>query len=89
LRHRLHEIRGRSRDVLAELEDIGALRGDDADADRGLAFLAHLEARRIDIAMGDGGDVAQAEHAAVAFDRRFRNRLGAIERTGDAQRHAL
>ena len=89
LRHRLHEFRGRVRDVLAEFEDVGALGGDHADAERGLAFLAHHEARRIDIAMGDGGDVAEPEHAAVALDRRLRHRLDAIERAGDAQRHAL
>ena len=33
LRHRVHEFRGGVRDVLAELQDIGALGGDDADAD--------------------------------------------------------
>ena len=89
LRHRLHEVRGRLLDVLAELEDVGALGGDDADAERGLAFLAHHEGRRIDEAVGDGGDIAEAEHAAVALDRRLGDRLGAVERAGDAQRHAL
>ena len=39
--------------------------------------------------MGDGGDIAEPEHPAVAFDRRLRDRLDAIERAGDAQRHAL
>ena len=41
------------------------------------------------IAMGDGGDIAEPEHPAVAFDRRLGDRLDAIERAGDAQRHAL
>ena len=89
LRHRLHELVDRLLDLLAEFEDVGALGGDDADAERGLAFLAHDERRRIDEAARDGGDVAEPEHAAVALDRHFRDRLGAVERAGDAQRHAL
>ena len=89
LRHRLHEFRGGVGDVLAEFQDVGALGGDHADAERGLAFLAHHKARRIDEAVGDGGDIAEAKHPAVAFDRRLRDRLDAIERAGDAQRHAL
>ena len=89
LRHRLHEFGGRVLDVLAEFEDVGALGGDHADAERGLAFLAHHEGRRIDEAVGDGGDIAEPEHPAVAFDRRLRDRLDAVERAGDAQRHAL
>ncbi len=55
----------------------------------GLALLPDLEIRRIDEAVGDGGDIAEAERAAVALDRRLGDGLGAIERTGDAQRHAL
>src|SRR6185437_7054735 len=47
------------------------------------------EARRIDEAMGDGCDIAEPEYAAVALDRRLRHRLDAVERAGDAQRHAL
>ena len=39
--------------------------------------------------MGDGRDIAEPEHPAVAFDRRLRHRLDAVERAGDAQRHAL
>ncbi|MGY4425759.1 hypothetical protein ACVWY2_008208 [Bradyrhizobium sp. JR6.1] len=89
LRHRLQELGGRLLDLLAELEDVGALGGDDADAERGLAFLTHLEARRIDIAVRDCCDIAEPEHTAVALDRRFGNRLDAVKRTGDAQRHAL
>ena len=89
LRHRLHEFAVAFVDVLAELEDVGALGGDDADAERGLAFLPHHEGRRIDEAMRDGRDIAEAEHAAVALDRRLGNRLDAVERAGDAQRHAL
>ena len=89
LRHRLHEIRGRVGHVLAELQDVGALGGDHADAERGLAFLTHHETRRIDKAMRDGGDVTQPKHPAIALDRRFRHRLDAIERAGDAQRHPL
>ena len=45
LRHRLHEFGGRVGDLLAELQDVGALGGDDADADGGLAFLARHEGR--------------------------------------------
>ena len=89
LRHGLHEIVGRLLDLLAEFENVGALGGDHADADRGLAFLAGDEGRRIDEAVGDGRDIAEPEHAAIAFDRGLRNRLDAIERAGDAQRHAL
>ena len=89
LRHRLHEFGGSTRDVLAELQDVGALGGDHADAERGLAFLAHQKGRRIDIAVGDGCDIAEPEHPAVAFDRRLGHRLDAVERAGDAQRHAL
>jgi hypothetical protein len=89
LRHGLHEISGRLLDILAELEDVGALGGDDADADRGLAFLAGDEGRRIDEAVGDGREIAEPEHAAIAFDRGLGHRLDAIKRAGDAQRHAL
>src|SRR4051812_47811574 len=84
LRHRLHEIGYPLLVVLAEFEDVGAPGGDDADAKRGLAFLPHRETRRIDEAMRNGGDIAEAEHAAVAFDRRFGNRLDAVKRAGDA-----
>ena len=89
LRHRLHEIGGRLLNLLAELEDVGAFCRHHADAERGLAFLAHMEGRGIDVTMGDGCDVAEAEHASVALDRSFGNGFGAIKRTGDAQRHAL
>ena len=75
--------------ILAEFQNVGALGGDDADADRGLAFLAHDEARRIDKAVADGRDIAETKHTAIAFDRRLRHRLDAVERAGDAQRHAL
>ena len=89
LRHGLHEVGGRLLDLLAEFEDVGALGGDHADAERGLAFLAGDEGRGIDKTVRDGGDIAEPEHAAVALDRALRNRLGAVERAGDAQRHAL
>ena len=55
----------------------------------GLPFCRTTKVRRIDKAVGDGRDVAEAEHAAVGLDRRLGDRLGAVERTGDAQRHAL
>ncbi|OIQ74920.1 hypothetical protein GALL_434200 [mine drainage metagenome] len=58
LRHRLHEFSGRTGDILAELQNVGALGRDHADADGGLAFLAHHKARRIDESVGDGGDIA-------------------------------
>src|ERR1700743_514176 len=89
LRHRFHEFSGGSRHVLAELDNVGALGGDHADADRGLTLLTHDEARRIDVTMADGRDVAKTKDAAVAFHRRLRNGFHAIERTGDAKRHAL
>ncbi len=76
-------------DVLAEFEDVGALGGDHADTERGLAFLANGEGRGIHVTMGDGGDIAEAEHAAVALDRGFGDGLHAIQRTGNTQRHAL
>src|ERR1700735_4937766 len=37
----------------------------------------------------DRRDIAQTEHAAIAFDRRLRHRLDAVECAGDAERHAL
>ena len=89
LRHGGHEFRGRFLDVLAKLENVGALRHHHADADRGLAFLAHLIGRRIDESVGDHGDVAKAEHAAIALDRSLGHGLDAVIGTGDAQRHAL
>ena len=55
----------------------------------GLPFWRATKRRRIDEAVRDGGDVAEPEHPAVRFDRRFRDRLDAVERAGDAQRHAL
>ena len=89
LRHRLHEFRGRTGDVLAEFQNVGALGRDHADAERRFTFLARHESRRIDETVRDGRDIAKPEHAAIAFDRRLRDRLDAIERAGDAQRHAL
>src|SRR5213078_2582099 len=89
LRHRLHEVGGGVGDVLAELQNVGALGGDDAETDRWLAFLARHKGRRIDETMRDGGDITQAKYAAVAFDRGLGDSLGAIERAGDAQRHTL
>ena len=58
LRHRLHEVGGGIGDVLAELQNVGALGRDHADTERGLAFLTHHKARRIDEAVGDGRDIA-------------------------------
>src|SRR3954449_6008512 len=89
LRNRFHEFRGRSLDVLAEFQDVGALGSNDADAERGFAFLTHHKAGRIGKSMGDGGDIAQSKHPAIAFDRRLRDRLDAVERASDTQRYAL
>ena len=89
LRHRLHEVRGRLLDVLAELEDVGAFGGNDADAERGPAFLANRESWRINEAMRYGCNITQAEHAAIALNRGFGNGFHAVKRAGDAQRHAL
>src|SRR6476659_1494473 len=52
--------------TITELQNVGALGGDDTDAERGLAFLASDEGRGIDETMRDGGDIAEPEHAAVA-----------------------
>ncbi len=83
LRYRRHELRGRLADVLAKFENVGALGHHDADAKRGLALLPHHEIGRILITAGDGGDIAEPEHPAAAFDRGLGHRLGAIERAGD------
>ena len=72
-------------DVLAEVEDVGALRHDDADAERRLAALAHEIVGRILEAARHGGDVAEAEGAPVRLDRRLGDGLRAVERAGDAQ----
>ena len=76
-------------DGRAELKDVCALRHHDADADGRIALLPHLEVRRIDIAMRDLCDVAQAEDTAIGLDRRFGDGLDAVKRTGHTQRHAL
>ncbi len=89
LRHRLHEFRGRVGNVLAELQNVGALGRYHTDTERGLAFLTHHKAGWVDETMGDGRDIAEPEHAAIAFDRCLRDGLDAIERAGDAQRHPL
>ena len=89
LRNRGLEIGGRARYRRTELKDIGALRHDDADADRCFASLPDQKIRRVGITVRHRGDVADAEHAAIRFHRRLGNRLGAVQRPGHAQRHAL
>ena len=83
------EIGGRARYRRTELKDIGALRHDDADADRCFAFLPDQKIRRVGITVRHRGDVADAEHAAIGFHRRLGNCFGAVQRPGYAQRHAL
>ncbi len=75
--------------VLTERDDVGAFLHGHAEAERGLAVLAHEEARRVLVAALDGGDVAQAEHLAVGLDRHRGNRGGARERPGDAKIDAV
>ena len=89
LRHSRHELRRGARNVGSELQNIGALGHDDAEADCGLPLLAHHESRRIDIAMRHCGDIAQAEHAAIGLDRRFCDRLDTVESAGHPERHTL
>ena len=50
---------------LAELEQIGAGLHADGQPDRRLAVEAEQRRRRVGVAAGDGGDVAQAEEAVV------------------------
>src|SRR5215204_3972465 len=69
--HRTHELRRGRSYVLAESDDIGAFRHDYADAECGLAALPDHVIGRILKAAGDGGDVTEAEGAAVRFYRRF------------------
>ena len=89
LRHRGHEVGGCACDIRTEFKDIGALGHHNADANGLLAFLADLEVRRIGKTMGHGGDVTDPEYAAVGFHRRLGDSFDAVERAGDAQRHAL
>src|SRR4029077_12213419 len=65
LRNRGLEIGGRARYRRTELKDIGALRHDDADADRCFAPLPDQKIRRVWITVRHRGDVADAEHAAI------------------------
>ena len=89
LRQRGFDLRHRGFDVLAELDDVGALGHDDADAERRLAALMHQVGRRILEAARHRRDVAEAEARAAGFDRRVGDRLDAVDGAGDAQRHAL
>ena len=85
LRHRLHEgVRSRIH-VLAEGQDVGALRHHDAEAERRLAALADKGVGRVLEAAGDRRDVAETEHAAARLDRGFGYRLRAVEGARDAQ----
>ena len=89
LRQRRFDLLHRGFDILAELDDVGALGHDDADAERRLAALTHEIARRILEAARYRRDVAEAEARAAEFDRRVGDGLGAVDGAGDAQRHAL
>ena len=88
-RYRGHEIGGGVADSRPELENIGALRHHDADANCGLVFLPDHEIGRIGEAVRHGCDVAQPENATIGFNRRLGDGLGAVESAGYAQRHAL
>ena len=83
------ELGERRVERLAERENIAALLHDDADFERGLALGADEIGGRVLVAVRHVGDVAEAERLAVGEDRRFRHRRDALERAGDAQRHAL
>ena len=89
LRHRRHEGVLGLFDFLAELENVGAVGRHHAERQCRRAALPDLEIRRIDKAVAHGGDVAEAEGATAALDRRFRDRLEPVERAGDTERHAL
>ena len=56
-------------EVFTERDDVGAVLHGDAEAERGLAVLAHHEGGRVLVAALAGRDVAQAEHPAVGLDR--------------------
>ena len=83
------EIGERRVERLAERQDIAALLHDDADFERGLAFGADEERRRVFVAVRDVRDVAEPEGLSVGEDRRFRDRADALLRAGHAHRHAL
>ena len=71
--------------VLPERDDVAALRHDNAEADRRPAVLAHEAARRIDDSPASPSAMSPRRNAAAAgFDRHRRDRLGAVERAGDA-----
>ena len=90
LRHRLHEIVGGGLETsLPSSRMLAPLAVTTPMPIAGLPSWRTLKLGGSTKPWRDGGDVAEPEHAAVALDRRFRNRLGAVERAGDAQRHAL
>ena len=88
-RHGLHVFVGRRLHVLAEGENVRALRHDDADPEGRLSALAHKIVGRILEAADDRGDVAEAEDAAVRLDGRLGHGLFTVERSRDPQGHAL
>ena len=89
LRQRGLDLLHRGFDILAELDDVGALGHHDADAERRLAALMHKKARRVLEASRYRRDVAEAEARAAELDGRVGHGLGAVDGAGDAQRHAL
>ena len=82
-------IRNRILELLAELQNVGALGHGDDDADGFAAVVAHDAARRVLVAALDGGDVAEPERRAAGLDRHFRDGRLALERAGDAHVDAV
>src|SRR3984893_4675328 len=76
-------------EIVAERDQVGAVLHGDAQAQRGLAALAHDEARRVLVAALDGGDVAQPEDAAVHLHRHGRDGIHPGKCPGDPQIDAL
>src|SRR5829696_5428954 len=89
LRHRTHELVLGSADGLAEVEDVRALRHDDADAESRLPALTHEVVGGVLEAAGHGGDVAEPEGPARRLDGRLGDGARAVECAGDAERDAL
>ncbi len=76
-------------EIRSQCQDIAGVTHGDRETDRGLAVDAEHRLRRVDETAAHGGDIAQPDDAVTydkvdCFDVVLR-----IERTGDAQEHAL
>ena len=83
------EIGGRARYRRTELKDIGALRHDDADADRCFAFLPDQKIRRGRDNRASPWRCRRRGTSGHWLPPASRNCFGAVQRSGYAQRHAL